>query len=245
MWKQRAVTLCGCLLTLPLLIGCTNGVGGPPQTYAPPASASASANPAGARVYAIGPEAPAAILVMLPGPGDIMTADPQLWTRQGFDVVTPTAPEIDRIAADQESAMTRLIAEAQAIANAPIWLVGPNPAMEAAVAALPPAGRGQVSGVVLTSTTSGAGSCSERMLYSYSGNGTAPKVSISRSGDACPGGSSVGAGGNATVAPSLPAMRPKAPRLIEASAPAAPASPAARQAAVRQVADLIKSAARG
>ena len=37
MWKQRAVTLCGCLAVLPLLMGCANGGGGSPQAYAPPA----------------------------------------------------------------------------------------------------------------------------------------------------------------------------------------------------------------
>ena len=131
---------------------------------------------------------------MLPGPGDMLTADPRLWAAQGLDVVTPSPAEIYRIAADQQAAAARLIAEAQA--DAPIWLVGPNPAVEAAMAAMPRSGAGQVSGVVVTSTTSGAGTCSERMTYSYSGSGAPPKVSVSRSGDGCPAGSPFGPGGN-------------------------------------------------
>ena len=132
MWKQRVVTLCGCLAALPLLIGCANGGAGPSQAYAPPAPAAAAAPDAGgARVDATGPGGPAAILVILPGPGDVLTGSPQLWAGQGFDVMTPSPSEIYRIAADQEAAMTRLIAEAQAMANAPIWLMGPNPAVAA------------------------------------------------------------------------------------------------------------------
>jgi hypothetical protein len=75
------------------------------------------------------------------------------------------------------------------------------------------------------------------MTYSYSGHG-APKVSVAKSGN-CPGGSPFGpgVGPNSTFAPP-PSARPKAPRVIEAAAPAGAGSPAA----VRQVAQLIKSA---
>ena len=127
--------------------------------------------------------------------------------------------------------------------EAPVWLVGPNPAIEAAMAAVPMAEPGQVSGVVVTSMTSGAGTCSERMIYSYSGNGAPPKVSVSKSGD-CPAGSpfgSVGGGSNPAIAPPMPAVRPNTPRVIEAAAPTSLGSPAA----VQQVAGLIKSAPPG
>jgi len=127
------------------------------------------------------------------------------------------------------------------MASAPIWLVGPNPAIEAAMAAVPMAGPRQVSGVVVTSTISGAGTCSERMIYSYSGNGT-PRVSVSKSGD-YPAGSpfgAVGGGSNPAIgAPMpMPTVRPNSPRVIEAAAPADSGS----RTAVQQVAELIKSA---
>jgi hypothetical protein len=260
MWKQRAVTLCGALAMLPLVIGCSNGAGGPPQAYAPQgyppqayappqpyvsqASVPAPADVNDGRVYAIGPGAPAAILVMLPGPGDVITANPQLWTAQGFDVVTPTPSEFYRFAAEQERAAAQLIAQAETLADAPIWVVGPNPAIETAMASLPAGASGQVSGLVVTSTSSGAGTCSERMIYSYSGHGT-PQVSVSKSGNACPPGSPFGAGTNSTATPHVPLVQPHAPRLIEASAPASAGSPAAQRAAVQQIADLIKSAPPG
>jgi hypothetical protein len=241
MWIQRAATLCGCLAALPLLMGCANGVGGPSRAYTPPAPlASVPAAPdMGARVFAAGPGAPAAILVMLPGPGDMLTADPRSWAAQGFDVVTPP-PEVFPITADQPEA-ARLIAQAQALADAPVWLVGPNPAIAAAMAAMPPGGAGRVSGLVVTSTISGAGTCSERVIYSYAGNGAAPKVAVSKSGDACATGPAFGGDTNPAAAPPTPAVQPHAPQLIEASAGPA-AAPAARRATVERVAEAIKSA---
>ena len=211
----------------------------PPAAYSPPQAYELAApfgmQPAdsgAAPVYAIGPNTPAAIVVMLPGPGDIMAASPQLWADQGFDVVTAPPAEFYRLAADQQAAAARLIAQARALADAPIWLVGPNPAIEAAMASMPPGGPGQVSGVVVTSTSTGAGTCSEQMVYSYSGNGAAPKVSVSKSGNACPPGSgfgprSIGPGTNSIEVQPQPAVRHHAPRLIETSTPPA-RSPAPR-----------------
>ena len=242
MSMERAFTLCGYLAALPLLMGCANGGGRQPQAYAaPPPPAAAAFAGAGGPTYAAAAAQPAAILVML-APGEMLSADPQLWTAQGFDVVTPAPSEIYRLAAEQRATAARLIAEARAMADAPIWLVGPNPAIEAAMAAMPPAGAGQVSGVVMTSTTSGGSTCSERMIYSYSGNGGPPKVSVSKSGNACPSGSPfAGGGANLTIAPPMPSVRPKGPHLIEASARSAE-TPAARRAVVQRIADLIKSA---
>jgi len=83
MSKPSVLTLFCCLAGLPL-IGCANGIGPQSQAYstAAPVAAIASGHP----VYAVGPGRPAAILVMLPGPGDVLTADPALWAAQGFDV---------------------------------------------------------------------------------------------------------------------------------------------------------------
>jgi hypothetical protein len=236
MSKPSALTLFCCLAALPL-IGCANGVGPQPRGY--PTAAPVVAAPSGEQIYAAGPRAPAAILVM-PSPGDALTADPALWAAQGFDVVTPPPSEIYLLAADREAGFNRLIAQAQAMADAPIWLVGPNPAIESAMASMPRPGHGEISGAVVTSMASGTGMCSERMIYSYSGNGAPPKVSVSKSGD-CPAGSpfgSVGGGSNPAIAPPMPAAPPNPPRVIEAAAPIDRGS----RSAVQQVAELIKSA---
>jgi hypothetical protein len=236
MSKPKALTLFCCLAALPL-IGCANGVGSQSQAY-PTAAPVAAAQ----QVYAPGPGGPAAILVMLPGPGNVLTADPALWAAQGFDVVAPSPGEIYQLAADRNAAFERLIASAQAMANAPIWLVGPNPAIEAAMAGVPMAGQGQVSGVVVTSVASNAGSCSERMTYSYPGNGAAPRVTVSKSGNACPAGWPFGAGSNPAVVPQMPVAPPNGPRLIEASAPAAGASTSTRRVTAQRLAERIKAA---
>jgi hypothetical protein len=258
MRKPRALTLCCCFAALPLL-GCANGAssGAQPQAESVPGPAPAYAMPAdyytggsgGAQAAGANSDAPAAILVVMPGPGDFWAADPGLWTAQGFDVVVPPPSDLYRLAADPQAVFDRLIAEARAMANAPIWLVGPNPAIEAAMAGAPPSGPSQVSGVVMTSATSGTGICSETMTYTSSGNGAAPQVKVSKSGNACPPGSPFGVETNQGVvpqgqgaAPVSPAVQPPyAPRLIEAAAPAG-ASPASRQAAIQRVAELIKSA---
>jgi hypothetical protein len=236
MWKQRSVALYVCLAALPLLMGCANGTGGQPHQayFAPAPAAGVPADAGGIRTYVTAPGEPVAILVMLPAAAGMLPGNPQLWSAQGFDVVTPPPSDIYPIAAGQEAAAARLIAEAQALADAPLWLVGPNPAIEAVVASLP-GGSGRVSGVVITSTNSGVATCSERMVYSYSGHG-APKVSVSKSGNACPPGTPFGGGSNSTAAPPEPAVRPQAPRVIEAAAPTGLNSPAA----VQQVAELIK-----
>jgi hypothetical protein len=224
MTKPSTLTLFCSLAALPL-IGCANGVG--PQSQAYSTVAPVAAAPSGERVYAPGPGGPAAILVMLPSPGDVLTGDPALWAAQGFDVVALPPSEIYQLAADREAAFDRLIASVQALADAPIWLVGPNPAIESAIASMPRSGPGEVSGVVVTSMASGAGMCRERMIYSYSGNGAPPKVSVGKSGD-CPAGSAFGSVGGS-------------PKRTTGDRAAAPIDRGSRTA-VQQVAELIKSA---
>jgi len=189
-------------------------------------------------VYATGPAAPAAVLVLWPS-GDGLARDPELWTAQGFDVVMPRPADIYRMVADQQAALAQLVASAHALANAPIWVVGPGPVIDAALAA-PQFGRG-VSGVIMTSVTSGSGSCSESFFYSDPGTGAPPKVQVSRSGD-CGTGAPAISGHPPSMLPAPPAARPSQPRIIEASAADKNSPPAAK---VRDLAELIKSAPSG
>lgn len=159
-------------------------------------------------------------------------------------------PEFLRFAADREAALAQLAAAARALADAPVWLVGPDPAVEAALAA--PGGR--VSGVVVTSAGARTGSCTESFSYFDPGTGAPPKVTFdksgNKSGDACPAGAvsapAFGAGtGPAITGPAVPAAKPGAPRIIEASAQPDGMSSPARQAYMRQLAELIKGAPPG
>jgi hypothetical protein len=169
--------------------------------------------------------------VLLPG-DDSLIRDPALWEAQGFDVIMPPA-DIYRLVADQQAAMARLIASAEALANAPIWLVGPSQVIETAI---PQAG-GRVSGVIVTSASSPTYTCSESFSYFDPGTGAPPKVEMKRSGNCGPGFPGV-SGRQPSVAPP-PATRPSAPRSIEASAAPKNLSPAAR---VQRLAQLIREA---
>jgi len=226
MWKPPASILCRSL-AVALLIGCAAGSADAGQQRGSPAEY--------ARVYTAGAAAPAAILIVLPGPaiGDgVLFRNPALWAAQGFDVVMPQPQWIDRMVADQEALVARLLASARALANAPIWLVGPNSVIETAI---PQAGG--VSGVMVTSGAPNIWSCSESVTYYNPGNGAAPQVTVRRSGNACGGNSPIGAARQPSVVPMTPQPRGNAPRVIEASNPTHNLSPAEQ---VHRLAELIK-----
>src|SRR6266404_1045744 len=196
MWKQTA-SLIGCAERFAAL---------PPER--PPAAAAYVPTPARGN-YTVSP-APAAILVFVPGTqtvgsDDLLIGDPALWTAQGFEVVMP---DIAQLIADRRAALKRLVISARALADAPIWLVGPGPAIEAAMPELP---RGQVSGVVVTSVTSNAGSCSRTVFYSSPGAGAEPRVTVKTSGDACGTPPPLGERSNPSGVIPVPRARPDAP----------------------------------
>jgi hypothetical protein len=192
MRMTRAWILCGCLAALPLA-ACTGSAGITSETQ-PPAAIAGNVLPDGGprpAAYA-GPAAPAAVLVFLPDAGfgrgfgsfgELASVPLALWTEHGLGVVMP---RLDRAVLAEERGIERLLAYARAMTTAPIWLVGPSPDIEWALERLPRAG-GQVSGVVVTSVASPAGSCSQTVVYSSPGNGAAPTVQVRTTGNACDG----------------------------------------------------------
>jgi hypothetical protein len=236
MWKAPASVFCGCLVALSL-IGCagSGATSGQVTAVTPAASTKPAAYYAPVpRVYAVGPAAAAAVLVLWPG-DDNLASDHGLWTAQGFDVVMPQPADIYRLFADQQAVSARLVSSAQALAGAPIWMVGPGPVIDAALAG-PRFGRG-VSGVVMTSVASGVGSCSETFFYSDPGTGAPPQVEVKRSSDCGLGMPAIG-GRQPSMLPTPSAPRPNQPLLIEASAVGKNLPPATK---VRHLAALIKS----
>jgi hypothetical protein len=210
MWKAPASVLVGCLAALPL-IGCAGNVGTRQQAAVMlPAVADTVPYYTGRpHIYAAGP---AAVLVFLPATGpssgeNAFAGDPALWAAQGFDVVMPQPAEIYRLVADQDAALARLVASARTLGDAPIWLVGPSPVIDAALAT-PQLGHGGVSGIVVTSVTSNVGSCSESVFYADPGNGAAPKVEVRRSEDYA-AGARAAAGRYPSVLPAPPANSPE------------------------------------
>jgi hypothetical protein len=228
MLKRRAATLWCCLAVLPLF-GCAPGVtAGSQETSASPVAVADDSVPAG--LYPSRAARPAAILVVLPGAG-AFGSDPALWTSEGFAIVMPPPTALYPLVAAQE------LASARRLADAPIWLLGPSPEIEAALAASR-SGREQISGVVVTSSGAAAGICNESFSYFDPGTGAKPQVKFSRSGN-CPPGSGFGIGGPTITPP--PAVRPAAPRIIETEANPGITLPAAQQAAVARLAALIKA----
>jgi hypothetical protein len=225
MWKVPAPVLW--LAALPL-IGCAGNVAVPPQAAVTPSVATSTApySPSPG-VYAVGTSAPAAILVLLPGE-DNLVRDPALWQAQGFEVLMPPA-DIYHLVAGQQAALARLVAAAERLTNAPVWLVGPGQVVEATIPQM-----GGVSGVVMTSVDSNTHSCSESFSYFDPGTGAPPRVEVRKSGD-CGGALPDLSGQQPPTAPAVP--RPNAPRIIEASTIPNNLSPAAR---VERVAALIK-----
>jgi hypothetical protein len=236
MWKPFGSILGCCLAAVPLL-GCVGGYTAlPPQAGPPPAAVAGTVPEPG--VYTTRAEAPAAVLVFLPGPvdfSDLAARDPALWAAQGFDVVMPQPLWTDRLIADQQAAVVRLLASAQALADAPIWLVGPSPTI---AAVMPQLGPGQVSGVVVTSVTSNAGSCTRTMYYSNPGTGAEPRAVVKTSGDACGTSPYFGPRQAPAEAAPVPQVKPHAPRIIETSIPT---EKPAQQALVRRLAEEIKA----
>jgi hypothetical protein len=235
MRKAFASIPCACLTAL-LLVGCTGVVSN--------ARPSATVGPPVAGVQ----DQPAAIVVFVPtmgpaGAEDYLFRDPALWAAQGFEVVTPQPPDIYRMVADQQAALAHLVAYARALGGAPIWLIGSSPALDAFLTT--PAGRGQVSGVVVTSAGSPAISCSESFSYYDPGTSAPPQVKLSRFGNCGPGvapGVPQASGRQPSVLQPAPARRPNAPRIIEASATGKNLRPAAR---VHRLAELIKASPPG
>src|SRR5262249_57651943 len=125
--------------------------------------------------------APAAVLVLLRTIGlgdgeDVLAREPAPWTAQGFEVVMPQPADLYRLVADRQAALARLIASAHAMADAPVWLVGPGPEINAALAATPGAARAEISGALVISVTSDRANCSESVFYTDTGSGAAPKL---------------------------------------------------------------------
>jgi hypothetical protein len=248
MWKSRALAICGAMAALPLL-GCAGGVTATSmQPPAAPAYAEYQPPP-----YAPPPHldrtsaAPAAVLVVLPGAG-AWGADAALWATEGFDVVTPSSSAFNRLAAEQEQALAQMMAAAERMAAAPVWVMGPPPEIEAALAASR-SGEEQISGIIETSAGGPAATCTESFSYFDPGNGAKPQMKVEKSGD-CPPSAGFRIGGPAIapfppatpMVPMAPAIRPNQPRVIEAAATPATASPAAHRAEIERLAELIKAA---
>jgi hypothetical protein len=116
---------------------------------------------------------PGAMVVLLPGPGAVAMPN------QG-DAVTVDFPAA-RLIAQQETMMRRMMADMDAMMAMP--MPDPRQIIRSVMQGMPQVGPG--SGVVITSVSSGNGTCSQTITYGAPGNDGQPVVKVTQSGNAC------------------------------------------------------------
>jgi hypothetical protein len=125
---------------------------------------------------------PGSVVLVLPGFGGM----PAPWSTTNANTPGLGDPLV-RMIAEPDAMMHELAAEMNAAFAQPLIPAAidrqMNEMLEAAMRGAPPANGG--STMVFTSVTSGAGTCSEQVAYTYPGDGGKPRVSVSRTGSAC------------------------------------------------------------
>jgi hypothetical protein len=140
-----------------------------------------------------------------------------VWVPAGATVVlVPAAPAtpvdfpVARMIAQQQAAMNRMIADMDSLMATA--MPDPEQMLRSVMQGMPQVAPG--SGVVVTSISTGSGTCSQTITYGYPGVGGQPTVKISNSGNAC-----------GTLRPSdrIDVMQPQPePRQVVPAAPATP-----------------------
>lgn len=132
---------------------------------------------------------PGAVVIVLPGGAMPMTpfsaasmapmalAGPEDGAASPF-VATPDAAVMMRQA---NRMLDQMMEDAHRAFARPAW-IAPDRTIEAAMPGMPQLG-GSVRGVVVTSFSDGHGTCTQRVTYA--GNGAAPRVEVSSTGNAC------------------------------------------------------------
>lgn len=120
--------------------------------------------------------------------------------------------DFDRIMAAQDAAMNAMFRQIDAMTAQALRTPG------AIQVALPPAGNGPVSTIMVSSVSNGQGMCSETVTYGYGPNGK-PRVSVQKTGNAC---GSATAGNGRTPVFTTPQPAPQTPHTIQIMGPARP-----------------------
>ena len=135
-----------------------------------------------------------------------------VWVPAGASVVLvpmtqaqPVDFPVARLIAQQEAMMDRMMANMDSLMAMP--MPGPNQMIQSAMQRLPEMAPG--SGVVVTSITSGNGTCSQTVTYGYPGRGGPPTVKVASIGNAC---GTVHATGPIRVMQPAPAPQPVTPQ---------------------------------
>jgi hypothetical protein len=149
---------------------------------------------------------PGAMVVILPGPGAITA--PNM-----VNAGVPDAMPMMQLIAQQQTAMQRMIADMNAMFRP---LPDPNAMLRMAF------GSGAPFGISVMPMAGGPGVCSQSISIVERGDGSAPIVKTSQSGDAC---GALGIGkpqGVNEISPATPQMAPHGPKVLEIGYPPHP-----------------------
>ena len=201
MWKPKAL-IAAAVLAAPLAFAAGANAADPPR------GSVMLYNAAGVPVAILTPvsQQPAAALT----PSDpAMQIIRELQASTALD--DPFGFPFERLMAEQTAMMRQVMDEMRGMGASP-GFIGPDGTLNVSM----PGGQGVVREVVVSSFSSGTGSCSQTITYTYPGGAAQPQVAMHKVGDAC------GAVGRPDTQP-LQVVQPPAPEQ-----PAVPAAPTER-----------------
>jgi dienelactone hydrolase len=161
------------------------------------------------RVLYLQPSNPAVALILFPGGdgqiklradgtpaagGNFLVRTRDEWVRQGMAIAIPDVPDNQRnlfnrrTTADYAGDIAQIIAYVRTQTRAPIWLVGTSQGTNAAVGGASRMTKGEIAGVVLTSTLTREGARPELKETVFAANLAAinvPVLVLSHAGDKC------------------------------------------------------------
>jgi hypothetical protein len=153
----------------------------------------------------------ASLLVAAPAVAAQPDGGHYIWVPPGVTVVlVPTVPAVPidfpvaRMIAQQEAMINRMFADMDSLLATA--MPDPGRMIRSVMQGVPPAMPG--SGVVVTSISTGDGTCSQTITYGYPGIGGQPTVQVSSTGNVC---GTLGATGPIGVTQSVPTPQPVVP----------------------------------
>jgi hypothetical protein len=134
-----------------------------------------------------------------------------VWVPPGATaIVVPAAPAtpidfpVARMVAQQEALMNRMFADMDSLMATAFR--APDQMIRSVMQGMPQVAPG--SGIVVTSVTTGRGTCTQTITYGYPGNGGQPVTRVSSSGNAC---GAIGSSMPTEVTQPAPGPRPNVP----------------------------------
>lgn len=158
------------------------------------AGAAGAAQPDGGRYIYL---PPGAMVVVLPGPGVSVMPHQTLAAPADFPVA--------HMIAEQQSMIRSMMADMDSMMAMP--MPDPQQMIRSVMQGMPQVAPG--SGIVMTSMSSGNGTCSRTITYGYPAAGGQPQVKVTQTGDAC--GALPSPGGPIGVTQTVPEPQPVAP----------------------------------